>query len=139
MTKTEPQCPYCKASYVPYSQCCAQCGSPFPWAVEVERLQEQLKERETSRIRSTATLVDEMFNAAKSGKPVSMAAIKGFVTSWLLPRTVIVVGSLAGAVILAIQTYILWNQMRMLSLQTQAAQLEQSTKLRERAASRGVV
>lgn len=133
------KCPYCKAPYKEGSRKCMHCGSLFPWAAEVEQLHQQLKERETNRIRATATLVQELFGAAKGGPPVSMSAIKGFVTSWLFPRTLIVIGSLVGAVILGIQTYILWNQTKMLALQTQAAQLDQSAKLRERMATNALL
>ena len=117
------------------SRACTRCGQPFPWSFQYDKLEEQLKAREVNRIRATATLVQEAFEAAKGGKPVSLAAIKGFVTSWLFPRTVIVLGSLIGGVLLLAQTYILWNQTRLLELQTRAAQLEQVLKLKDRLAA----
>ena len=128
-------CPSCGRQTDAASRTCADCGVPFPWSLHYDKLEEQLKERESNRIRATATLVQEAFEAAKGGKPVSLAAIKGFVTSWLFPRTVIVLGSLLGGVLLFAQTYILWNQTKLLELQTRAAQLEQVVKLRDRLAT----
>lgn len=125
-------CPYCNAPQLPDALDCTSCGRKFPWSLHLEKMYDELKEREPNRLRATATLVQEAFSAARGGKPVSVSALKGFVTSWLLPRTVIVLGSLAGGVLLAAQTYILWNQTKLLSQQTAAAQVEPLAKLRDR-------
>ena len=102
-------CPNCGQQTLGEATSCSHCAKDFPWTLQIGKLQDQIKERETNRVRATATLVQEAFEAAKSGKPVSLAAIKGFVTSWLFPRTIIVLGSLLGGVVLVAQTYILWN------------------------------
>lgn len=133
--ETNIKCPYCRGSIVADAATCLHCQEPLPWASEIARLQEQLKERETSRLRATFTLVDELMGASKSGKPVSMAAIKGFITSWLFPRTVIILGSLLGGAVLVAQTVILYNQTNLLDTQAKAAQIEQEGKLRERIAN----
>jgi hypothetical protein len=132
-------CPYCRASNSDGASKCVECGTIFPWSAEIAKLHDELKSRETNRIRAAATLVSEIFSAAQGGKPVSMAAVMGFVTSWLFPRAMIVLGSIAGALLLGIQTYILWNQTTLLSLQTRAAQIEQAAKLRERVAANAVL
>jgi hypothetical protein len=134
MTPSPITCPSCGEKVAYDKPACPSCTKPFPWSIEIEKVQEQLKERETNRIRATATLVQEAFEAAKGGKPISISAIKGFVTSWLFPRTVIILGSLLGGIVLVAQTYILWNQTRLLELQTRAAQLEQVVKIRDRLA-----
>jgi hypothetical protein len=65
---------------------------------------------------------------------VSIAAVKGFITAWLFPRIVIVLGSILGLLFLALQTYILWSQTKILSVQSDAAQIERAERLRERIA-----
>jgi hypothetical protein len=125
-------CPYCSQRVGSQTSSCANCNKIFPWSIETDRLQEQMKERETSRVRATVTLVQEALETARGGRPVSLSAIKGFVTAWLFPRAVVVIGSLLGGVVLVAQTYILWNQTRLLDLQTKAAQLEQVVQIRDR-------
>lgn len=134
-TQTTISCPSCGQKTVSDSRSCASCQAAFPWSLQFERLEDQIKERESNRIRATATLVQEAFEAAKGGKPISLAAIKGFVASWIFPRAVVVLGSLLGVIVLVAQTYILWNQTRLLELQARAAQLEQVVKIRDRLAS----
>lgn len=132
MASAAAKCPYCRAPYTPAVDACSRCGEAYPWANEINELRDQIKEREISRLRSTATLVEEVIAASRGGKPVSVSAIKGFITAWILPRTMIVLGSVLGAAILGVQTYILWNQTQVMTMQTKAAQFEQSAVLRIR-------
>jgi len=87
-------------------------------------------------------LIDEVYAAGKGGKPVSVAAIKGFAFAWLFPRTVIVVGSIISGLVLVAQTVILYRQMGVMEAQTElmrgqtaAAQLDRAEKLRLRIAA----
>ncbi|KQW51170.1 hypothetical protein ASD88_00475 [Pelomonas sp. Root662] len=100
--------------------------------MEIGKLRVEMKERESNRLRATTTLIDEMVAMSKGGPPVSLAAIKGFAASWLFPRTVIVLGSIAGAALLAMQTYIMSQQTKLMTLQSAAAKVEQIEKMRER-------
>ena len=76
----------------------------------------------------------QVVRALKGGPPVSPSAMKGFAFAWLLPRVVIVIGSLVGVVVLAFQTYIIWSQTELLRYQSQAAQTERAEQLRLRIA-----
>lgn len=123
-------CPYCKGALRPIdTKQCPSCQATFPWdrgIADLKReLQLELKERETGRIRATLTLVDEVFSHAKGGPPVTLAAIKGFVNAWLLPRVVVVVGSMLAALVLIVQTWILFQQTRLIDVQARAARFEQ--------------
>lgn len=134
MTDTAAMCPYCKAQYVPGTLRCAACAHTFPWAIEDELLRGEMKARETNRFRATTTLASEALTAVKGGPSISLEAIKGFITAWLFPRTVIVIGSLVGALLLGLQTYIIWGQTKLLRLQAEAAQVDQAARIRERIA-----
>jgi hypothetical protein len=135
-----PLCPYCRHQLgTGEIQACAQCGQLFPWSRDFHSLQDQLKERETSRLRATYTLVEELLAAGRSGKPLSLSAVKGFVTAWLFPRTVIVLGSLLAGAVLSAQTYILYRQTNLLRVQADAAKIEQERTLRERIATTTVL
>jgi hypothetical protein len=125
-------CPFCKAAYEIGCTACPTCQTTFPWTADIERLKDEIKSREPSRVRASLALAEEVVETIRTGKPVSSGAIKGLITAWLLPRTVIVMGYLIGATILALQTWILWNQTQFLATQTRAAQIEQAAKLRER-------
>jgi hypothetical protein len=125
-------CPYCKTPNSAEAKECSECHEIFPWAADVAKLREELKEREVNRGRATFTLIDEAFGAATGGKPISVAAIKGFAFAWLFPRALIVVGSLLTGIVLGIQTFILFQQTRLLQDQTRAAQYAQTESLRAR-------
>lgn len=125
------RCPYCTAPFEG-GGACAFCGSRFPWADEIAELRNQLKEREVGRLRATTTLVEEVFQSWRTGRPVSLSALKGFVGAWLFPRALIVVGSVVGGLVLLAQTIILYNQTKLLDVQARAAQIEQEGKLRDR-------
>lgn len=128
-------CPFCKAAVSGEELACPVCAIPFPWSKQRDLLLEQIKERETNRVRATYTLVEELVQSGRTGKPVSLAALKGFLASWLFPRTVIVIGSLAATFFLFAQTYILYNQTQLLGIQAAAAQIDQESKLRDAAVS----
>lgn len=126
------KCPYCQAAYKEEDGKCAECKALFPWAIEVKEIREDIKSREVNRGRATFTLIDELFAQAKGGKPVSLAALKGFAFAWLFPRTLIVIGSVITGLVLIVQTFIIYRQTELLGKQTAAAQLEQAEKLRSR-------
>lgn len=143
MENVKPRCPYCKKPQEPAVEVCSACGATLPWVhghqelrQEIANLRAQVKEREVSRFRATVTLVEEFFVYARGGQPVSLAALKGFITAWLFPRTLIVIGSIVGGLILAVQTYIIWSQTQLLAQQADTARIEQAGKLRERIAAR---
>lgn len=131
-TDEELLCPYCKEACPHGASACSSCGASFPWVREIAELRDQIKERETSRLRATTTLVDELFRASRGERAVSLAALKGFVGAWLFPRALIVIGSLAGVILLGMQTYILWSQSKMLTSQAEAAKEDRANRLRER-------
>lgn len=99
---------------------------------QIDRIQDLIKERESNRVRAAVTLTEELYGAARGGKPVSVAAIKGFVAALLVPRMVIVAGSVIAGLVLIAQTFILYKQTQFLDIQARAAQIEQETRLRER-------
>ncbi|MDM0116913.1 hypothetical protein QTI66_32825 [Variovorax sp. J22R133] len=129
---TRATCPYCCAPYTPGAKACGHCDAQFPWAVEAETLRQEMKERETNRGRATATLLTEVIEAGKGGKPVSIAAVKGFAFAWLFPRTMIVIGSVLATLLLAAQTWVIWNQTSMLEAQAKTSNLDRAEKLRLR-------
>jgi hypothetical protein len=131
-TDEELLCPYCKEKCPSGASACSGCGATFPWVREIAEIRDQLKERETSRLRATTTLVDELFRSSRGEGAVSLSALKGFVGAWLFPRALIVIGSLAGVIILGMQTYILWSQSKMLASQAEAAKEDRANRLRER-------
>lgn len=126
------QCPYCKSEQIDESSECTECKAHFPWIRGLDELRQQMKERETSRLRATTTLIHEAIEASRGGPPITLSAIKGFAASWLFPRTFIVLGSLAGALLLGLQTWVIWGQTRLLTQQAEAAREEQAVRLRER-------
>lgn len=128
----EMRCPFCTAPYQEVEGKCFQCKAPFPWAVEAATVRDALKEREVNRGRATLTLIDEVFAQSKGGKPVSLAAIKGFAFAWLFPRTIIVIGSVITGLVLVAQTIIIWQQTALLKDQTLAAQFQQAEIIRAR-------
>lgn len=127
-------CPYCSSENKRTALSCSACWREFPWTLEIESLRDEIKARETNRFRATYTLVEEVLGAARDGKPVSLAAIRGFITALLFPRTVILVGSIAGGVLLALQTYVIWSQTKLVRQQAEAAQVDRADKLRTRLA-----
>jgi hypothetical protein len=142
----QAKCPYCDADYAATGGKCSSCGRRFPWLQEIDKLREEAREREVNRGRATFALLEELYRAAKDGKPVSLSVVKGFAFAWLFPRTLIVIGSICTGLLVAAQTWILYNQnsligdqttllskqTELLAGQTRAAQLDQAEKLRER-------
>lgn len=135
MPDSETLCPFCRAPMSDDAARCSKCGTIMPWDLRIRVLHDEIKSRESSRLRATITLVEEAFDAFSQGKPISLSAIKGLLTAWFFPRAIIVIGSVIGGLILAVQTWILWNQTQFLALQSRAAQVEQSAILRDRISS----
>lgn len=130
-------CPYCSTSLENGAKRCASCNSSLPFALEeeIKNLHNLMKERETNRLRATTTLIDEIICSTRENRPISLAPIKGFIASWLVPKTVIMLGSIIGGILLLAQTYIIFQQTQLLSVQTEAAQIDQALKLREKIAN----
>lgn len=126
-------CFSCGAKFVDFGGVCKKCKAPLPWAEDIRKMRDELKEREVNRGRATFTLIDELVGHAKGEKPVSVAAIKGFAFAWLFPRTLIVVGSIITGLVLIVQTAIIFQQTQLLERQTEAAQVDRAEKLRVRA------
>lgn len=136
------KCPYCQAAYKEEDGKCAECKALFPWAIEAREIREDIKSREVNRGRATFTLIEEIYKYGKEGKPVSMAAMKGFAFAWLFPRTVILLGSILAGAVLVVQTAIIYRQNELIEgqnelmqKQTVAMQLEHTEKLRLRIAA----
>ena len=125
-------CPFCHVRVSDGTEICSNCGERFPWITHIDQIQGLIKERESNRVRAALTLAEELYGAARGGKPVSVAAIKGFVTALLVPRMVIVAGSVIAGLVLIAQTFILYKQTQFLDIQARAAQIEQEARLRER-------
>jgi hypothetical protein len=81
------------------------------------RLTNVIKEREVSRLRATLTLAEDVYKSVREGKPIPVSSIKGLIFSLLLPRAVLIVGSLFGALLLAVQTYLLYRQYSVMEAQ----------------------
>jgi hypothetical protein len=109
-------CPYCKAACEPEASQCATCDAVFTWVPQVNALRERVAALETSRKVVAPSLVDKLLKLVRHG----------------------VVGPVFGGLLLAIQTYIIWNQTQLMSIQSEAAQIEQAGKLRERISASGV-
>ena len=109
MPDSETLCPFCRASMSGDAARCSKCGTAMPWDTQIRALHDEIKSRESSRLRATITLVEEAFDAFSKGKPISLSAIKGLLTAWFFPRAIIVLGSVIGGLILAVQTWIIWN------------------------------
>src|SRR5687768_16409259 len=99
-------CFSCNAICDPGRDHCASCAAIFPWVAELRDLRNAMKESEPSRFRATAVLADELVHALRGEGRVSPSAMKGFLFAWLLPRVVVVLGSLLATVVLCVQTYI---------------------------------
>lgn len=128
-------CPFCKAECSRGARSCPSCSAQFPWTEELEEIRDLIREREVSRLRATSALVTEVFDAARGQGTVSISTLKGFVFAWLFPRTIIVLGSILAGLALGVQTYIIWNQTRLLEIQATAARIEEIDRLRERQTS----
>lgn len=133
-TASQALCPFCRADYKEHDHHCWSCGALFPWAADRDRLLDEMKEREPNRVRATATLVAEVFDFAKGGKPPSLSALKGLLFAWLFPRAIIVVGSVIAGVALILQTWILSRQTDLMRTQSVAAQFQQQIWLHDRLA-----
>lgn len=125
-------CPFCQEAVPAEARACPSCSKPFPWVAVAEKLREEMKERETNRGRATMTLLDEVVGAARGQRPVSLAAVKGFAFAWLFPRALIVLGSIATALLIAAQTVILYQQTQLLKTQAQSSLVDQAERMRER-------
>jgi hypothetical protein len=126
-------CPYCEKDLADGgSEKCEHCGKVFPWAQQFARVQDELKSREPNRLRATLTLVEEIVGQARGVRPLSLAAIKGFVAAWMFPRTVIVLGSLLGALVLFAQTALIYRQNSLMEVQVRAYAYEQEARIRDR-------
>lgn len=125
-------CPFCKSQCDSNMGSCVGCGRRFPWLEADDSLRSEIKEREPSRVRATLTLISEIFDYLRQGKPISQAAVKGFAFSFLLPRVAVYLGSLAGVIILIYQSYILSKQTTLLQYQAEAAQVERAQRLEDR-------
>lgn len=135
---SEPLCPYCRVPTGGSIDCCPSCKVRFPWATQVEQLRSEMKERETNRLRATYTLVSEAFEHATGGRPMTAAAVKGMINALILPRAMILFGSLLGVLFVGLQTYVIWTQTRLLAQQAEAARVEQADRLRDRIARASV-
>lgn len=111
------RCLYCGEEFDSGALQCHSCGESAPWSKEIEALRDAIKSREISRPRALLTLTEEVVASLRGGPPVSLAAIKGAVFAWLFPRALIVVGSLAAALILGAQTFVMWKQSQLLEQQ----------------------
>lgn len=112
-------CPYCReAIEVPGANACRKCGAAFPWSVVAGELRNEMKERETSRLRATATLTNELIGAMAGGPRPTIQAVKGFVNAWLLPRAVLVAGGLLGGLAVALQVAVMIQQTSIMENQT---------------------
>ena len=119
-------CPYCREIIeLAGADACAKCGAAFPWSVVAGELRNEMKERETSRLRATATLTNELIGAMKGGPRPTIQAVKGFVNAWLLPRAVLIAGGLLGGLAVALQVAVMIQQTSIMETQT-ALLLKQS-------------
>lgn len=110
-------CPFCLVNNPIDANLCSSCLKPFPWIDSELRLTNAIKEREVSRLRATLTLAEDIYKSIREGKPVPVSSIKGMIFSLLMPRAVLIVGSLFGAILLAVQTYLLYRQFIVMDLQ----------------------
>jgi hypothetical protein len=111
------ECPFCKNPCSASALRCDACQRKLPWAIHLEQLGNELKEREPNRVRATFTFLKEAFDHIQGTGRISPSAIKGLIASWIMPRTVIVVGGLLGGGALIIQTAILYQQTKLLERQ----------------------
>jgi hypothetical protein len=126
------QCPFCKNAYVGRQAACPHCHRKFQWNENYEETWKHITERETNRARATATAIQELYDATKEKRPVSLSAIKGLVFAWLFPRTVIVIGSIIAGLVLIAQTIILYSQKQIMQLQLRSTLVEESRTIRAR-------
>lgn len=107
-------------------QSCANCGRALPWKVAEEHVIALLKERETSRLRGIITFVQDLEAYLRRGAPFPLSAFRGLVTAILLPRLVIVGGSIIAVAAAGAQIWILSTQTALLERQVGAQLLDQS-------------
>lgn len=93
-------------------------------------IRDQLLSRETNRGVATVALIEELVDSIKNKRAPNPFAIKGFIFAWLFPRTLIVLGSVIGGMVLIIQAVLLYQQNSivnrgndLLQLQTTASEL----------------
>lgn len=114
---TSQPCPFCSAENLVDASLCSSCLKSFPWKDTELRLTNAIKEREVSRLRATLTLAEDIYKSVREGKPIPVSSIKGLIFSLLMPRALLIVGSLFGAILLAVQTYLLYRQYTVMELQ----------------------
>ncbi|CAD6882178.1 hypothetical protein [Methylomonas albis] len=107
---SEYKCPFCAAINRSDAGKCSTCQQPFPWAESEARIINLIKEREISRVRATLTVVEDLYATVREGKPFPVSSLKGLIFSWLLPHAVVIIGSLIGALLLSVQTYLIYQQ-----------------------------
>ncbi len=127
MSNAPSKCPYCSADIFGDEAACSSCGASFPWIQSEQRLTNLVKEREVSRVRATLTLIQDLNDFAREGKPFPIAALKGLAFSLMLPSAVLIAGSLLGAGALGVQTFLLFQQIDLQKAQNNI--LERQTAL----------
>lgn len=85
----------------------------------VDRLQEELKEREFSFLRSLKTLSEDLFAWKQGARDFPKAALLGAVFAYLRPRVVIVIAGLIAAVMGSLQVWLLLSQNRLIHQQNE--------------------
>lgn len=123
------QCPYCEADNVHDAKVCLSCKQGIAWVKHLHLIEDDIKSREPSRVRATITLIEEAIRAKNGGPGVSIAAVKGFATAWLMPRAMLVIGSIIGGLMIALQTAILFQQNSLVAEQNKLI-ADQGTVLR---------
>jgi uncharacterized protein YjbI with pentapeptide repeats len=106
-------CPFCAAPNPPDAKECQSCKRPFPWASAEERITNAIKERETNRVRATMTLIEDLYGTLQKGKASPLSSLKGLIFSLLFPKAILIVGSIFGGALLAVQTAIIYQQYKL--------------------------
>lgn len=84
-----------------------------------DEFERKLKEREISRWRAIVTLIEDTYKAIKNKEPIPIESIKGLVYSFLLPRIIIIIGSILGVFFVGFQTYIIYQQNELIDEQNE--------------------
>lgn len=139
-------CPFCRASIDMAAEHCSSCNSIFPWVLTARELRarcdqlwDEMRARETNRLRATTAVLQEAFAQARTGKRISIPTLVGLANAWLMPRAVVIAGSIFATVLLGWQTYILWKQSDLLKAQADAATLDRIERVRGRLATLNII